>query len=188
MFFKGYWPFWTNAGPLDFGDGFLDLLVDQGLSLAEAKHVYLRGVLETKFDLDAIAADSLNREREKERCAVVGTADFVAERWRREQMFHSVNHPDKALCLRVANGVLAALGLPPVPGPAGENCPPCNGDFDLPIHPGVGRHFGLPFAGEDRRYNIFGRPMTFEQYITCYLSCRLQGEKDFAAWLHSAQV
>jgi hypothetical protein len=188
MFFKGYWPFWTNAGPMDFGDSFLDHMVEQGLSLAEAKHVYLRGGLESKFDLDAIAAGSLDREREKERCAVVGTADVVAQRWKREQMFSSVNHPGRHLCLHVAGGVLSALGMPPVPHAARDMCPPCNDDLDLPIHPGVGRHFGLPFAGADRRYNIFGRSMTFEQYITCYLHCRMQGGHDFTAWLHSAPL
>ena len=187
MFFKGYWPFWTNTGPLDFGDSFLDRLAEQGLSKAEAIHVYLRGKLETKFDLDAIAAATLERERDKERAAAIKTADFVAAHWRERQLFTSVNHPVPELLIRVADGILAAIHLPPVPETARRACPPCDADFDLPIHPAVGRHFGLPFVSEQRQYNIFGHPMTFAQYAARYMDCRLSGLDNFIAYLHLAK-
>ncbi|MDR2727325.1 MAG: hypothetical protein LBC10_04965 [Deltaproteobacteria bacterium] len=184
MFFKGYWPFWTNAGPLDFGDSFLDRLAEQGLSQAEAMHVYLHGKLETKFDLDAIADETLARERDKERLAEVRSADFVAMHWRNRQLFTSVNHPAPELMIRAADGILAALDLPPAPEAAKRACPPCDADFDLPIHPAVGRHFGLPFVSEARRYNIFGHPMSFAEYAACYMDCRLRGLDNFIAYLH----
>ena len=184
MFFKGYWPFWTNAGPLDFGDSFLDHLADQGLSRAEAMHVYLRGKLETKYDLDAIARESLARERHKENPSAVKTADFVAAHWRNRQLFSSVNHPAPELMVRVADAILAALDLPPVPEAIRRACPPCDADFDLPVHPAVGRHFGLPFVSEERRYNIFGRSLTFAEYAACYLDCRLRGLDNFITYLH----
>ncbi len=183
MFFKGYWPFWTNTGPMAFGDSFLDHLADQGLSLAEGMHIYLHGRLSSKFDLDAIAAESLERERDKERLAVVGTADHVAAFWKERQLFTSVNHPQAELCLRVADAILERLNLPPVPPAARRACPLCDADFDLPIHPEVGRHFGLPFVFPERTYNIFGKSLTFAQYAACYLDCRLRGS-DFIAYLH----
>lgn len=184
MFFKGYWPFWTNAATLDFGDSFLDHLVEQGLSQAEAMHIYLHGKLDAKFDLDAIAAETLAREEKKERLAAVKTADFVAAHWRDRQLFTSVNHPAPELIIRMADGILAELDLPPVPEAARRACPPCDTDFDLPIHPAVGRHFGLPFVFEARQYNVFGRLMTFAEYTVCYIDCRLRGLDNFIAYLH----
>ena len=187
MFFKGYWPFWTNAGTMAFGDSFLDYLADQGLSLSEAMRIYLHGKLGAKFDLDAIVAETLERERVKEQRAFVKTVDFVAEHWKNRQLFSSVNHPQPELCLLMADAILERLGLPPVPEAARQACPPCDADFDLPIHPEVGRHFGLPFVSVERTYPVFGKRLTFAQYVLCYLDCRQHGG-DFVAYLHQVAV
>ncbi len=69
MLFTGYWPFWTNKSPMDFGDAFLDRLVSMGLSMAEILHVYLHGDIAAKYDLDAMLRHSLAVERDKERGA-----------------------------------------------------------------------------------------------------------------------
>ena len=37
LFFKGYWPFWTNAAQgIDFADSLLERLLSQGLAPEEA--------------------------------------------------------------------------------------------------------------------------------------------------------
>lgn len=185
MFFKGYWPFWTSASRMAFGDSFLDKLISQGLSMAEAMHVYLRGRALEQYDFAAMAEESLAREREKERNAVVGMADLVAKHWRERQMFTTVNHPARELIVRMADAVLERLNCPPVSEAARLACPQCGeDDFELPIHPVVGQRFNLPFVTEHRVYNVYGRPLTFAQYAACYMDCSLQG-LDFVSYLHA---
>ena len=67
LFFKGYWPFWTNAVQnIDFADSLLERLLAQGLAPEEALNLYLRGDPALLGDVAAVAEDSLAREEEKE--------------------------------------------------------------------------------------------------------------------------
>lgn len=191
VFFKGYWPFWSNAFPMNFADAFLEHLVALGLSAPEILRIYLGGNLEAKYDLDAMLAESVAVERSKEEGQKVRTVDFVLERWRREPVFTTVNHPAPVLLAHIADGVLRALGLPPLTpaqrAAAGPLC--CDPDparaFHLPVHPGVAAHHGLAFGGPAERYPVFGKRLTFARYAACYVDCRLAG-LDFLAYLHAA--
>lgn len=178
LFFKGYWPLWTNASTMNFGDIYLDYLTDQGLDLAEIIHLYLRGRLEGLYDLDGLVAESQARQRERERGSVVELADYVEQHWKRVQLFSSVNHPCPDLMRRIADAVLTRLDLPPLAAGVTEgraDSLACDVQFELPIHPAVGRHFGLSFAGPDRRYPVYGKRLTFRQYALCYADCRRRG-------------
>lgn len=183
MLFKGYWPFWTNRSSMDFGDSFLDRLVDMGLTEAEALHVCLKGDLAAKFDLTAMFAESLEVERAKEVNAVVGTVDLVAGLWRVERLFATINHPGCRLLLHVADGVLAALGMPPVPQQVRSVFTMPYDEFELPIHPQVAAHHGLAFGGPETRYNIYGRAMTYAEYAHRYIACRRSGVGNFIGYL-----
>lgn len=187
LFFKGYWPLWTNASTMHFGDIYLDYLTDQGLSLAEILHVYLRGNLAEVYDLEALIAKSQALERERERGTILALADYVEEHWREEQLFATVNHPGPKLMRMVADAVLAALDLPPLEPRAGGPDLSCDPLFELPIHPVAGRHFGLPFAGEDRLYPVYGKRLTFRQYALCYVDCRRKGY-DFQDYLAAVRL
>lgn len=185
LFFKGYWPLWTHASTMHFGDVYLDYLTDKGLELAEIVHLYLRGNLAEMYDLDGLLAASRARQRERERGCVVGLADYVDVHWKKAPLFASVNHPSPVLLRMVADAVLAALALPPLAADVlerGGDGLACDTQFELPIHPGVGRHFGLPFASPDRRYPIYGKMLTFRQYALCYADCRRRG-LDFQEYL-----
>jgi hypothetical protein len=184
LLFKGYWPLWTNKSSMNYGDILLDLLIARGCSETETLHIYLRGSLKDKYDLDALRAESLACERRKEKGAVIALTDFIEEHWRARQLFRTPNHPDKVLLLAAADAVLDRLGLGPVPPAVRDAFIPDYPDCDLPIHPQAGAHFGLPFAGAGRLYSIYGRPMNFARYAACYVRCLSRRLGNFEAFLH----
>lgn len=201
MLFTGYWPFWTNKSPMDFGDAFLDRLVSMRLSMAEILHVCLHGDIAAKYDLDAMLRASLDVERDKERGAgggaktggvalpdaipavVAPTVDLVEALWKEERLFATINHPNRRLVLHVAEGVLAALGMDPLPPAVRDGFADPYPEFELPIHPQVAAHHGLAFGGPDAAYNIYGRRMTFEDYARRYVDCRMRGIDNFIGYL-----
>ncbi|MDR2695972.1 MAG: hypothetical protein LBC79_06295 [Deltaproteobacteria bacterium] len=184
LLFKGYWPLWTNKSAMNYGDMLLDLLASRGYAESEVLHVYLRGRLAAKYDLDALLDDNLFRERQKEKDAVIALTDFIEDHWRARQLFLTPNHPDGVLLLAIADAVLESLGLGRTPLALRSAFTPDYPDFALPIHPQVGEHFGLPFARADRLYNIYGRPMTFARYAACYIHCLIRRLGNFEAFLH----
>jgi hypothetical protein len=184
LFFKGYWPLWTNKSAMNYGDVLLDLLVSGGYAESEALHVYLRGKLAAKYDLDALLDESLFRERQKEKDAVIALTDFIEANWRTRQLFLTPNHPDKTLLLAIADAVLESLGLGRTPLSLRSAFTPDYPAFELPIQPQVGTHFGLPFADADRLYSIYGRPMNFARYAACYIRCLSRRLGNFEAFLH----
>lgn len=187
LFFKGYWPLWTNASSMHFGDRYLDALTDRGLTPAEILHVYLRGNLAEVFDLEALIAESQALERERERGTILELTDYVEAHWKKEQLFTTVNHPGPGLMRMVADAVLGRLGLPPLALGADGPELACDPLFELPVHPAVGRHFGLAFVGEDRLYPVYGKRLTFRQYALCYVDCRRHGY-DFQDYLASVRL
>ncbi len=190
VLFKGYWPFWTHRTGVNFADAFLERLIELGLSGPEILRVYLNGNLEAKYDLDAMLAESLAVERAKEDGQAVRTVDFVLERWKREPVFTSVNHPGPALLAHIADGVLRTLDLPPLTpaqrAAAGPLCcdPEPERAFHLPVHPQVAAHHGLAFGGPEDRWPVFGKRLTFARYAACYVDSRLSGT-DFLTCLHA---
>ncbi|MBI4806896.1 MAG: hypothetical protein HY795_16895 [Desulfovibrio sp.] len=184
MLFKGYWPFWSNRAGFDYSDSLLDGLLERGLAKAEALHVALKGNLDRMFGLAGLLADTLGREREKESLCDVPYVDLIEDAFRHEKLFQSVNHPRKRLMVHVAQTILARLGLPPLPDGFQEACPELYPDFELPIHPQVAAFHGLTFGGEGWRFNVYGQPMTYAEYIGLYLDCKLAGRGDFIRYLH----
>lgn len=188
LFFKGYWPFWTNDSPIAFGDSLLNRLIDEGASKPVILRIYLHGNIQSFVDLQASLEESIAIERQKEQQTCTRTVDFFLEHWKRRPLFHTVNHPGRELLLLAANGILNAADLPPLQEDelaavfrAGF---PSYADFDLPIHPQVAAFHGLAFAGPDAEYTVFGRRMTFAAYISRYIDCRLNGmDADFIGYL-----
>ena len=178
MLFLGYWPFWTNKGPMQFGDYLLDKLYESGAGKPEILRVYLHGNVARMADLDAVVRDTLEAEYAKEAWCDVKTADFVRDTWKKTRLFQTVNHPDTPLLLHAAEGILAHLGLPPLTGEVRDGYSFGYEGFELPIHPGVAAYHGLPFAGETAEYPVFGRKMTFVRYISRYIDCRMNKLED----------
>lgn len=189
MFFRTYWPFWTNRSPMDFGDSLLDRLIDEGASKPIILRIYLHGDIRSFADLAAIAENNFAIETVKEEQTCVKTVDFIRDQWKKKPLFHTVNHPGKELLLLTVNGILRQLDFPPL-GESEladlESCGefPSYADFDLPIHPQVAAFHKLDFIRPGHLFSVFGKKMTFEQYISRYIDCRLNGmEKNFLGYL-----
>ena len=97
MYFKGCWPFLTNDSPIDFGDSFLNRLIDQGVEKPAILKLYLHGDITKFIDLEAALAETFRLEEEKERHCAIKTVWLVRECWRRRMLFHTCNHPGKML-------------------------------------------------------------------------------------------
>ena len=182
--FKGYWPFWTSHGAVDFGDTVLDRLIDAGAQKPEILKIYLGGDVRRFADLDAVAASSLAHEYKKEVPCDVKTAHIVEELWRKEPLFYTVNHPGKRLLLQVADAVIDFLGLPPLSSGVKDSYEPEYAEFEQPIHPQLAEHMGLPFARTGHEFRIYKRRMDFARYVSRYIDCRQQGmAQGFQAYL-----
>ncbi len=193
MFFNGYWPLWTNKTHMAYGDTLLEHLCKSALNFDDILHIFLRGNLAAKYDLQAYVAASRAKEEEKEHMAnhsgvSISSLDIIDAYWQEEQLFHTVNHPAARLNIHVADSVLRLLNLGAVPWPVREAYQALEEEFVQPIHPQVGKYFHLPFAHEKRLYNVYGQKMTFAQYAAAYVNCRLQKEAqaitDFVVYLH----
>lgn len=186
LFFKGYWPFWTNAAQgIDFADSLLERLLAQGLAPEEALNLYLRGDPALLGDVAAVAEASLAREEGKEADALIRCATLVRERWREEQLFITVNHPGRSLLFHVADSLLRLLDLGGLPEETRRAYVHPQVDFWLPIHPALGPLLGLPFAQRDRRYPVFAARLTHREYTSCYLACRRHGVNDLLTLLRN---
>jgi hypothetical protein len=193
MFFRGPWPLWSGAPGFDYRDVFLDRLLDMRLPGPEILRLYLTMPLERKFDLDALLAETVARETERQAHTPVRYLDFVLEHWRARPLFLSVNHPGPELLRLAAAGILRELGLAPPEYP--EQAAPARfpgaaalgegyADFELPVHPQVAAFYDLGYGGQGRVYNVYGKAKSFAQYAAAYVECRLAGIDDFIGYLH----
>ena len=186
MFFKGYWPTWSGRAGFDYRCELLDSYLDAGLAADEAILLYLRADLAAKLDLNAMLEGTLRREREREAHTPVKYMHLIEERFGAEQLFNTVNHPGPLLMNHAARGVLRELGLDE-PDPAalaalGDPFP----DFEQPIHPSAAAFFGWDFAGPHRKYEVYGRQMTFAAWTAHYVYARQHGVTDFIGFLQGA--
>lgn len=189
MFFRAYWPFWTNRSPMDFGDSLLDRLIDEGAPKPVILRIYLHGDIGAFADLEAITENSFAIETVKEEQVCVKTVDFIREEWKKKALFHTVNHPGKELLLMAVDGILRELGFPALGSSElaaleNQGAFPSYSDFDLPIHPQVAEFHGLQFIRPSHLFSVFGKRMTFEQYVSRYIDCRLNGmETNFLGYV-----
>lgn len=189
LFFKGYWPFWTSHGPIDFGDSFLNRLIDEGAPKSAVLKLYLHNDINKFIDLQAALEETVAIERQKEAHTCIKYVDYLLRLWKKQMVFLSVNHPGQCLLIHVAQGILDALSLPPLTEQeislvGLQDAFPSYADFELPVHPQVAAFHGLDFGGPQQTYAVFGRRMTFEHYISRYIDCRLSGlDGEFIGYL-----
>ncbi len=188
MMFRGYWPFWNDPPPIVFGDKLLDRFIDEGADKSVILRLYLHGDLGKYVDLDEALTHTLKVEERRESAAFMQVTDIITERWRDEPLFLTANHPGFRLLKAVAGGILRHLGLPPLGAEeiAGLESFPSYADFELPIHPQVAEHHRLSFIGPKHQYLVYGRRMTYEQYISRYIDCRMNKmDEDFMGYLQA---
>ena len=186
LFFKGYWPFWTNKiAAIDFANELLEKLLNLGLSTQDILKIYLPGNHPDFFRAKKIAMDSLQQEKIKEQDSPIHCANIIEEFWHNEQLFYTVNHPAKRLSLHVAQTILQLLDLPPLSPSFIQTFQHPDSNFILPIHPFVGTRLGLTFTGINVPYKIYSSQMTHKEFVIAYLACRLNNEKNIAAFCYN---
>ncbi len=178
MFFKGYWPFWTHISPIDFGDTLLDRFIDAGADKAAIIKLYYHSNIEKYADFNAIARACICKEHEKDKLSPIKTAALLEEYWQSEMLFYTCNHPGKRLLLHTACELFKLLGLTPLSARDEAEFIPEYADFELPIHPQVAAALKLGFISEGQTFNVFGRSLSFIQYISRYIDCRHNGFAD----------
>ncbi len=188
MFFNGYWPLWTNKTRMAYGDLLLEELCARPLTPVEILHLYLKGNLFAKFDIDALRQSSREKEIAKEQHQPFKTLHFIDEHWREELLFYTINHPAPKLSLYVADKVLQHLDLGIVAETARSSFLRSEDEFILPIHPQVAARDSLAFAGDKQLYPVYGQKLSFRDYAQAYIQCRLQqgpdSIDDFVVYLH----
>ena len=185
MCFTGYWPLWSGRPGFDYRCEDLETFLDLGRPAEETLVLFLRSDPAQRHDLEGLLARTLDRERHREGHTPVKYVDLIAAGHATRRLFNTVNHPGPGLMDHAARGVLRALGLT-APDRAFEALGDPFPEFEQPIHPGVARFFGWPFAGPETRYNVYGRPMTYARYAANYVAARRAGVTDFIAYLQGA--
>lgn len=183
MFFREYWPFWGHVADWEFPDTLLDSLLDKGLPPAEVKRVYLRSGVVPAHDFEAMTQASIDRERIKEQFTPIKHVERMLEGRKETMVFNTANHPGHELLCWLGKRVLEELGWDLPDEGVVAFMPQLHPEFKLPIHPLVAEARGLKFAGWETKYPVYGRKLTFEQYVDEYLLARMNGFNEFISYL-----
>ncbi|MBV8848829.1 MAG: tetratricopeptide repeat protein [Methylobacteriaceae bacterium] len=173
--------------PSQIGDSFLNRMIRSDVSPEEALQRYLELDIAKYASLDRLVEIYLDKQRERDVATGFSIAPLVEGRFRTERLFLTAEHPDGWLFGVVARQLFERMG---VPGSVIETAletltrspfPPT----ELPLHPGVIAHFGLPYADEATRYpmNEEGR-FTFSEYVLRYM--RYENNPELRAALYMA--
>lgn len=185
MFFKNYWPLWTNTPGFDYPDIFLESLLERELTESQILHLYLNSRLDRIYDFTTLTSGSEKHELAKENRTPIKYVDYIKENYRERRLFNTVNHPGKELMIRTADKILNQLGMAPLTDKAIREYPETFPEIELPIHPQVAEKLDLNFGGPEEKYYVYGAIITFEEYIIRYIKCRKSGISDFIGFLHA---
>lgn len=165
-------PFSDGPYPSQLSDSFLNRLIVKGAAPEQALEEYLALDVARAAHLDRMAEIYFDKQRERDRRTGFAIAPIIEARIRTEPLFRTPHHPNASLFGVVASQLFARLGVPAETIEAALqslHTTPFPPD-ELPIHPGVIRHFGFTFANENTRYSYLdeGR-FTFNEYVLRYM-------------------
>jgi tetratricopeptide (TPR) repeat protein len=160
--------------PATYSDSYLNRLIEDGVSPAEALEHYLAHDVAEAVNLDRWHKFLMERQRIRDEKTGFQIAPVIEEHFRREHVFLAPFHPNLRVALELAAQFFDKMGVDAqdtarmrravriTPFPLEE----------LPVHPSVARHFGLEWATEDRRY-LFAPEgsFSFPQFVQRYMAC-----------------
>ncbi|MFW5734563.1 MAG: WcbI family polysaccharide biosynthesis putative acetyltransferase [Oceanidesulfovibrio sp.] len=180
---RTYWPFWESKPGIDFSDSFLNALQDRGLSKAEIMYIACSTDLARYHDVQALAEHSMAIERDKEKNWDVKLTERIQTGYTQRQLFTTINHPGRELCVSIARELLDLLGLE-APSPELEAAMPAiEPELELPVHPQVASILGLEWVRPNHRFRIYEHMLTYEEYASHYLECRSLGESHLISFI-----
>jgi hypothetical protein len=190
--FRVFWPFdigdpdndrpplaffapWDTFDPVNVephwprSDSFVSERLKEGDACEEVIAKYLALDVAAHIDLAGLLHQSLSNIEKCERHTDIKVADLVANTYLRHKVFSTLNQPSNALFLAMANRILGQLGYPAVPEQMLDRLQPLI-KREMPVHPSIGRYFGLNYIKENTRYLVNRRRyLTFSEYIHDYV-------------------
>jgi hypothetical protein len=157
--------------PADFGDSFLDSMMDDNVPEDEAVERYGTINLASAARVETLREARHATQTRLDDMTGLALADFIhtnaESNFRVQPLFLSRERPGLPLVRRLTAMVFRRLGADPGRAARVRESPFPGGS--LPFHPSVAAHFGLTYLPEDRRYpmNDEGR-FTFEEYCRRY--------------------
>ncbi len=158
--------------PGQLSDSFLNRLITNGVAPEEALERYLGHDIVKAAHLDRLFELHMELQRDRDARTGFDLSSLMEADFRSEALFMSPHHPNARLFGVLMSQLFDKMGVDAettrlalhsmlkAPFPSGE----------LPLHPGVVRHFGLRFADDQTRYTFHaeGR-FTFEEYVLRYM-------------------
>jgi hypothetical protein len=153
--------------PADFGDSFLDSMMDDNVPEDEAVERYGTINLASVARVETLREARHATQSRLDEATGLALADFIDSNFRSQPLFLSRERPGLPLVRRITAMVFRRLDADPARAARVRESPFPGGS--LPFHPSVSAHFGLTYLPEDRRYpmNDEGR-FTFEEYCRRY--------------------
>ena len=143
-----------------------DALFDAYMELSEA----------APLDLDAIYATDVERWRREDGLCDIQLAPFIEANFRDQYLFTTPNERGTPIVREIALqaiDMLAAMGAADAPALHQALAKLLHGwrasKHAVPVHPRVGRHFGLGWWSPDMRYRMLANEFTFRDYIIRYI-------------------
>ena len=159
--------------PGQLSDSFLNRLITKGVPPEEALEQYRAHDIAKAAHLDRLYELHMDQQRERDRRSDFDLTSILEADFRREALFMSPHHPNRRLFGVLLSQLFDKMGVEPhvtsialssmlkAPFPSGE----------LPLHPGVIRHFGLEFADDHTRYTFHAEgQFTFDEYVLRYMT------------------
>ena len=140
-------------------------LRQKGLKPAQIVESYRKLDLASLINLDQTLSETLEAQSEKEAFTDVKIVDFIAEQFRKQQLFLCSNHGSNTLLIYIVDQILSILGYGPLPATTKNSLHELR-DPTIPIHPSVACHFGLQWWKGDQKYRVDRRrSLTWDEYI-----------------------
>ncbi len=159
--------------PGQLSDSYLNRLITKAVPPEEALEQYRAHDIAKAAHLDRVYELHMDQQRERDARTGFDLASIMEADFRSEALFMSPHHPNRRMFAALLSQLFERMGVEPgvtslalcsmlkAPFPSGE----------LPLHPGVIRHFGLEFANDETRYAFHaeGR-FTFDEYVLRYMT------------------
>jgi Flp pilus assembly protein TadD len=165
-----------ESGPYgaEMGDAFLNRLIRKGADVEDAVREYLELDINKSVNLDRLHEIVMEKQEVRDGMTEFRIAKVISGFYKTEQVFLTPYHPNLRVAMELAEQAFQQLGVPApeishmrlavriTPFPKEE----------LPVHPVVGKHFGLKWATDDRRYRFLSEGyFTFPEFARRYMTC-----------------
>jgi tetratricopeptide (TPR) repeat protein len=184
---RGYSFFGPGPFNVPMGDGFLNRLIRKGVSADEAVERYLSLDFNKVTSLNRLYEHTINTQRARDAKTGFSFADTIERFFRSESLFMDVGHVRLTVFRVMARQLYAAMGVSET---TIENAlanlinSPFPAAREMPIHPAIGRHFGLPYATETATYQfLYEGRVTFDEYVRRYMRYQWNQDLHEGIWL-----